>query len=848
MITAEHAASLKLRAIPCHIAIAAGISSAQAPEVASVLGIQRADSGAMLIPYMQPSGEPVTGDDGLPLVRVRVDDGAPKYQSSANSGFSVYLPPLLRAEISATTEEAPKLAAEWVAITEGEFKALSVEHNLGIACVGLPGVTMYRDPSRDKSEPVTASTPLHPYLAAVIARARGVVVIADSDAAENALVKAAMLGLREAISKQFQIPCAYVQVPWAKKSAGRPKKDALGQDIKAPKLGIDDWIAQAGTQGADGIRAYLKKGFSTEVERLKALSEGGYIPLGHTVDENTGAGAYFVHSIEKQAVIRILSGDLTNLNHLLHACGIDWLKAKYPKSSKSGEISIDTLTAGGELAKACNAVGYWSEERRVGTGIWPIAGDRTAIAVNSALGLWASDGRTLSQVDPERGGRVYMATTDLGVMPDTEPATAAEAAQVLAALGTWTWSDPRDAGMAMGWLSASYLCGALDVRPMLYLSGIAGAGKSTLLKFMRSLSGPLALPVQEGTSVTEPALRRALGKSSLVTYVDEAESTDNPERLRAVIAYVRSSYGGGESSKASGSGAGVDSYVVRTMTALGAINPLRLDDSEQSRFIRIPMQKRPSGRVSHDLVTNPAAARALGPHMAARMIRNWRRFTAALDIAQGLLAGGDSSERYQDTLGTVVAAGWTMLSDGMPTIEAITAHMATLDIASQRERIIDTRSDVSPLEWLLDKIATLDVLGRTVRLSVRELIIQAGDEVGIRNRSTPNSDAIGRLGLRIKMSDEGAHTLYLDPGRGELAELYRGSRWEGQDLEAAFKAQVNGCGRRRELTSMSIGGKKLKPLAMPLGDLISVEGEDEPRIAGPAGPSMSEQITAVYTH
>lgn len=846
MITPENANSLKARAIPAHVAIAAGISSAQAQEVSSVLGIQRADSGGMLIPYIQPNGQPVLGDDGLPLIRVRVDEGTPKYQGAANAGFSVYLPPLLRAQILATTEDAPKLAAEWVAITEGEFKALSVEYNLGFPCVGLPGVTMYRDPSRDKSEPATATTPLHPHLDAVLTRARGVIVIADSDAAENIAVRSAMLALREAIAAQYGIPCAYVQVPGAKKAAGRPSKDAA----KAEKLGIDDWIQKVGTPGVDGIRAFLKKAFAAEVARLKALSEGGYTPLGYTVDENTGAGAYYVYSVEMSAVTRVLSGDLTNINHLIHACGADWLKAMYPKPTKSGETAVDTLTAGGDLAKACKLAGFWSEERRVGGGVWPIDGDRSAIVVNTSSGLWASDGRAMHAVAPEPGGRVYMSIIDLGITPQTEPATAVESAEVLDAMRTWTWSDPRDAGMATGWLAAAFLCGALDVRPMLYVSGRPGTGKSTLLGCMREILGPMSMPVKEGTSLTEPALRRALGRTSRVSVIDEAESTDNPARLQQIITYIRSSFRGGTSDKASNMGSGVDTYVIRTMTALGAINPMRLDDSEQSRFIRLHMQPRIAGSPSHDLVTTPASARELGTRLAARMVRSWPRFTAALSIAQGLLGSGDGLERYRDTLGTVIAAGWTFLHDGMPTVEAIRDHMATLDIDSQRVRIVETRSDISPLEWLLDKVTPLDVLGRSVRLSLRELVIPAGDEWNTRNRSTPHADALGRLGIRIGLDESGERVLFLDPIRGELEQLFSESRWGGRDLEDVFKTQVPGCKQTRYGKTVLIGSKKLKPMVMPLGDLVATDEEDiaPRRRVLPEGSSVTEQIATVYAH
>lgn len=198
MTTAIHTASLLARAIPAYAAQEAGIESASASEVAATLGVKSAISGGMLLPYLDIHGNAVTGADGLDLVRVRMDTGTPKYQSRAGSGYSVYLPPLVRAQAAESAQQGAeaKLEAPLLVITEGELKALSVEHNLGMPAIGLPGVNMYFSPERDKTEPATSSTPLHPALVAVVQRARGVVVVADSDAADNPRVRAAMRMLK----------------------------------------------------------------------------------------------------------------------------------------------------------------------------------------------------------------------------------------------------------------------------------------------------------------------------------------------------------------------------------------------------------------------------------------------------------------------------------------------------------------------------------------------------------------------------------------------------------------------------------------------------------------------------
>ena len=849
MLIDKHKQSLRARAIPDYVAESAGVQSASAYEVAACLGNQGAQSGGMLLAYLDANGNPVTGADGLAMVRVRMDSGTPKYQSRAGSGYSVYLPPLLRTQVVAATERGAKekVEAPILVITEGELKALSVEHNLNMPAIGLPGVNMYWSPERDKTEPATTSTPLHPHLVAVLERAQGVVVIADSDAAEKPQVRAAMRLLKEAISNQLPVICAYFEVPSAKKGPGRPKlnKDALGaaagDEKVAPKCGVDDWIAAAGPLVLDHIIATIKKALSAEQGRVIAMEQGGGIPLGFTLNDTTGAGTYEVFSVLKNGIISVASRDITNQSTLMHVFGEDYLVAMYPKIDKEGRPNgFDATRAGGAMQKSCEAVGFWNPERKVHTGVWPIEGDDTAVVVNSSAGLWVTDGRHAQRVEPGNKGNVYVGARDLGITPATPQGTAVDAELLLAALRTFTWSDPRDAGMALGWLSAAYYCGGLQQRPMLYVSGARGSGKSQLLNFFRNLLGQFALPKMEGTSLTEAGLRRSLGSSSLVTLIDEAEASDKPERLQEVLSYVRSAYEGGVTSKGSQTGSGVDRYVVRSMVAMGAINPPAMNDAEQSRFIRLHLTKRRGDAESNDLVTTPAQARDLGQMLGSRMLQGFARFSRALTVVRPLL--GSSSMRYQDTIGTVVAAGFVALHDSEPSEENMRAYLKTLDVETQRSRIVETCTDRTAVEWLLDRVMPVDVAGRNSRLAVREIIIQAHNEIGSRIR--PNIDALGRMGLRLARDEYGEPTLLVDPKRGELEEVFKGSTWAGRDLKDAFVQDAR-CGRKMLESPVQIGGKKVRVLEITLQDLISFEEDIEPRKSG--GPT-SDSINAAYAH
>jgi hypothetical protein len=672
----------------------------------------------------------------------------------------------------------------------------------------------------------------------VVARANGVVVVADSDAAENAQVRNAMKGLRDAIAAQYGIPCAYVEIPAPKKKQGRPAKD----DAKSEKMGIDDWIAKSGPAGLDSIMVYLRKAFYLERDKATAMATGGIIPLGYKTDQQSGNSALIVYSIKKQSVMSIKNTDLTNPSLLISALGGDYARAAYPKTDKEGNVvGFDNIQAGMDIDAACTAKGGWDETRKVAAGVWPLGGERDVVVINSSTGVWRSDGQSMERVDTV-SGKVFMTDRNLGVLPNDPQATTSHVQEILAALKTFSWVDERDANMALAWLSAAVYCGGLEHRPMLYITGKLGSGKSEALNFIRTMLGTLALEKFEGTVLTEAGLRKSLAGSSLVTLIDEAEATErDPNRMASLMDYIRSSYAGGRATKGRSNGGGIDEFTIRTMTALCAINPPAMEDAEKSRFIRLYMCPRSGAQKTHPMVkAEPEMAAEHGMLFVSRMLHNFARFRRALDTVQPLL--GDVSQRCIDTLGTVVAAGFVATHDDEPTESKMIAYMSTLDIDSQRTRITG-RTDSTPLEWLLDLVVATDIGGRTSRLSVRELAIAAFGEVG--SRLQPYSTALGRMGLRVSSDADGHPALFIDHKNEELVRTYTNSKWSGQAIADMFHTHVPQCGKKMADT-MSIGGKKVRPLEVSgLDKLVDLAPELE---VAPRRRTAGDDIAAAYAH
>jgi hypothetical protein len=212
-----------------------------AQNIRHLLGLSKqAPADGYAIPYFDLHGEPILDQDGSHHVRIRYLPPLPKGQKYASRsggyGAHIYFPPGLGELLQAPSGV--------LVITEGEKKAFSAVSR-GIACVGLPGVWMWTDPSYKRERdhetgaplaPLDPATPIHPELRSLLMGLRPigwrVLVLADSDASHKRDVRGAFQTLAQAIGHQIREQVAYAAIPLPENPEG--------------KRGLDDWIVECG--------------------------------------------------------------------------------------------------------------------------------------------------------------------------------------------------------------------------------------------------------------------------------------------------------------------------------------------------------------------------------------------------------------------------------------------------------------------------------------------------------------------------------------------------------------------------------------------------------------------------
>jgi hypothetical protein len=286
----------------------------------------------------------------------------------------------------------------------------------------------------------------------------------------------------------------------------------------------------------------------------------GPLPLGCLPD-----GRFAIRDRLTSRIAGFTAQTLSNEAGLLGLASMGFWGEQFPKYSKNGDlIGIKANIAANSILEACRAKGPFDLSRVHGRGVWR---ERDKIVVN--LGDPIPDGLEDHYV-------CFSPLPNLGGEPP-------DGGDILDVLSIFNWKKDEDVHLVLGWLKIAPICGALEWRPHLFLTGPKNTGKTTLVRGISGLLNPLVVSL-DGQS-TEAGIRQKLGPDSLPVVLDEFESDGNRARMKNVIRLARSA-SSAEGAVARGTPEGrVLEFNIRTTFLFAAINPIPGSAADASRLV-----------------------------------------------------------------------------------------------------------------------------------------------------------------------------------------------------------------------------------------------------------------------
>jgi len=506
-------------------------------------------------------------------------------------------------------------------------------------------------------------------------------------------------------------------------------------------------------------------------DRLTGLPPGCPVtPLG-----KMGDIVYVLDTLGEVATLKASSSGKGPIGYLFagRSAYLEWAWPRFGKGTKGQMrpvVGWEADDARQALVDACAWKGVFDDVDRVrGRGAW-LNSDGSLIyhAGNRVLfaGQWKHPG--------ELGDWVFPARTPI-MSPQAGAAHPEDVKDLLDVLESWNWTRGElDARLLFGWIGAAMIGGALDWRPMVFLTGDAGTGKSTLQKLMAAVIGR---GLVSSVNTTGPALYQRLKHDVVPVSVDELESEADTRTADVVIKLVRTAASGGKISRGSSEGVARE-YECRSAFILSAINHPPLNGQDEQRLAILAL--RPIEKAAVDGLFEGMDPARIGQALLRRMIDGWPRWARTLKAyRRALIEVGGHTGRSADQFGPMIAAWHIALHDGDPTPAELDYWVQALDASVLKETNGQAQNWRQCLNHLMD--VQPDAL-RTYRFKSLSGTVELFRE---KNHLDDLEDRCRDLGLAVSFP-KGAPTtwgnarLFVPATHPEVAKLFAGTQWGGR--------------------------------------------------------------------
>lgn len=500
-----------------------------------------------------------------------------------------------------------------------------------------------------------------------------------------------------------------------------------------------------------------------------------------------------------------------------------WLFDHFPTKTESVITGWQERKVGAWLMRQCSRRGLFDPAHGLrGPGVWRAEDGGLVVHCGNAI----FDGSGWRPAGIEIGDIHYPAYPPEPRPDFANPATAEDAAYLHDHLAMWNWRNPPGASrLVHGWMMCAMICGALDWRPHIWISGDVATGKSALERLLKTaLGGERA--IWRASDVTEAGIRMGLDGAAKAVLLDEIEPKAGSNKVRRVVELARLASTDEQGAVVRGSTEGLSrAWHIRGCFYFTSIIHAPLSPADKKRICIIDLDPLPGaddiGAVRQVLVAARERVRLMAPGLRARMILGFGRLLENLAVYDLAMGGLGQTVRHADQLGTILAAHDTALYDEVVTLDHAVARIEGLDIESYIAGA-DESAHADCLSHLLSTSLTVDFAsGGTSRMTIGEMIgkaFEGGDYYGAELR---------RHGLATR-EREGRRFLLVARRHRGLNDIFASTDWEGGAWSQLFARLKSTEGKIAETprTCISFAGAKERAVWIPF-EMIEEQGRDE---------------------
>jgi putative DNA primase/helicase len=465
----------------------------------------------------------------------------------------------------------------------------------------------------------------------------------------------------------------------------------------------------------------------------------GYEKEGHS-------NLYHFYSYGSKCIISLPPTSMSKPN-LMQLAPLNWWEMNF--ESKKTSFNVDM--AQNFLISASTTARVFTEKWIRGRGAWV---DGKSIVIHTGDKLIVNG--KANELNKFKSRYIYEIGEELGF--NTEfPLDDVNAYKFIDICKLLNWERDINAYLLAGWCVIAPICGALDWRPHIWLTGASGTGKSWVFRnVVRMMLGETAIALQGETS--EAGVRQTLKHDALPVIFDEAEGNDrkSQERMQDVLSLMRqaSTSDGGKIAKGTATGS-AKTFRTRSCFAFASISVQVTHQSDITRVSILSLKKDNNRQSAAEkwkklqesylqLITDEYAARLRARTVAILpiILKNAKTFASAAAVELG-------EQRAGDQIGALLAGAYSLRSTAEITFEKAIEFIKSKDWSEEKGQD-KTKDEVALIAHLMDQIIRVETNYVVQERSLGELIQIAhgliSDEV---ITVTFANDRLLRLGFKI---------------------------------------------------------------------------------------------------
>jgi putative DNA primase/helicase len=497
------------------------------------------------------------------------------------------------------------------------------------------------------------------------------------------------------------------------------------------------------------------------VEFIEEIPTNSYFrPLG--LENNGDQNIYVFYVYRTNVIVKLTASSISNAN-LLQLAPLNYWEGAYPKQSRSGSTKFEITTVADDLVSMCSDVGFFNPDKIRGRGAWidngvPILHCGDHLIVNGVE----------TKLSKFKSKFIYPAGQELGFSL-IEPLKKTQANQLIQILERLNWSRDIDARLLAGWIVIAPLCGALNWRSHLWVTGASGSGKSEVMKlFIKKLLGSMFVDVQGST--TEAGIRQYLKADALAVVFDEAESEgkNGADRMQSILEIVRaaSTSDSGKIFKGS-AGGNASQFNIRSCFAFASIGANLSQKSDISRISVLELQKDKSPdkqqkwketlKMHSEIITDDFVQK-----FQSRSIMMLPTILKNASVFSNAVGSELDNQRTGDQLGIILAGAYSLTSDSLISMEAATAWIKEKDWTEERLHE-STRDEIKIINKIIDSETTVEATYGKITRTIGEIVIIARGDVVTQSESNFISEDLANITLRrLGIKLEGFNIIFSD--------------------------------------------------------------------------------------